>query len=42
MTIKHFVPALVALGGRKTMSTHYYGNVPYFLCSIFGKGTFDI
>ena len=24
------------------MSSYYYGNVPYFLCSIFGKGTFDL
>ena len=24
------VPALVALCGKRTMSTHYYGNMPYF------------
>ena len=31
----------VALCGKKTMYTQYYGNIPYLLCSIYGKGTFD-
>ena len=40
---KQFVPALVALcGKKKTTSAHYYGRMTYFSCSIYWKGAFDL